>query len=129
MENQKLNKRVLIVEDEAAMASALRTKFEKYGFDIIGASDGEEGLKVAMAEKPDLLMLDLLMPKMDGISLMKEVRKEATWGTTVPIIILTNLSDHESMSEAAENSVYFLVKTEWRLDDVVKLAMEKLGIV
>ena len=128
MDTQLLNKTVLIVEDEVAMSSAMEAKFQKYGFAVLKAGDGEEGYKMAMGNKPDLLMLDLIMPKMDGISLMKEIRKDAAWGNNVPIIILTNLSDHESMSEAAENRVYFLVKTEWRLDDVVKLAMEKLGI-
>lgn len=123
------NKKILIVEDEVAMLHALAEKFKKEGFEVFTASDGEEGLKVALAKKPDLLMADIIMPKADGIMLMKNVREDEKWGADVPIIMLTNLSDPENVSEAARYKVYdFLVKTDWRLDDVVKLVKERLRI-
>jgi two-component system alkaline phosphatase synthesis response regulator PhoP len=126
---EKLNKTILVVEDEKAMVEALGQKFKDAGFDVIKAFDGEEGLKIALKERPDLIMLDIIMPKMDGISFLKRIREDDRYGGRVPIIMLTNLSDADNVSEAAKYNVYdFLVKTDWRLDDVVKLVKEKLEL-
>jgi DNA-binding response OmpR family regulator len=123
----KNHKVILCVEDEDAMRKALNDKFTKEGFEVLEASDGEEGFEKAMKEKPDILIVDIMMPKMDGMSLMREVRKDEKWGTDVPIILLTNISDPENISEAAHYKVFdFLVKTDWRLDDIVKLAKQRL---
>ena len=123
------NKKILIVEDEAPMLKALTDKFSGEGFKVIPAADGEEGCAKAFAEKPSLILLDIIMPKMDGITVMKKVRENKHWGKEVPIIMLTNLNDPESVAEAANYQVYdFLVKTDWRLDDIVKLVKEKLNM-
>ena len=122
-------KTILIIEDEVAMLRSLVEKFEKEGFNALSAQDGEEGYEVAMKENPDFLIIDIIMPKMDGITLMKKIREDEKWGLEVPIIMLTNLSDPESVSEAAKYKVYdFLVKTDWRLNDVVKLVKERLEL-
>lgn len=122
-------KKILIVEDETAMIEAISKKFTNEGFQVVEAHDGEEGLRLALQEKPDLVMLDIIMPKLDGISLLKKIREDQSWGADVPVIMLSNLSDTDNVSEAARYKVFdFLVKTDWRLDDVVKLAREKLGI-
>jgi DNA-binding response OmpR family regulator len=123
------HKKILIIEDEEPMLKALADKFKKEGFRVITASDGEEGYNKAIAEYPRLILLDIIMPKMDGITVMKKIREYKRWGQDVPIIMLTNLNDPDSVSEAARYKVYdFLVKTDWRLDDIVKLAREKLNI-
>lgn len=122
-------KKILIAEDEEAMLQALVSKFEKSGFDVIPARDGAEGFEKAMKEKPDILMLDIIMPKIDGLELLKKIREDK-WGLHVPIILLTNLSDAYNVSEAGKYGVYdFLVKTDWRLDDIVTLVKEKLDII
>ena len=122
-------KKILIVEDEVAMRQALVEKFKHNDFLVLSASDGEEGLGLANKEKPDLIMLDILMPKMDGISLTKNIREGSSWGKEVPIIMLTNLNDPDSVSEVASFGVFdFLVKTDWKLDDVVSLVKKKLGM-
>ena len=122
-------KKILIVEDEIAMMEALAQKFRNEGFEVVEAHDGEEGLEQALKEQPDLIMLDIIMPKMDGITLLKKIRESNDWGSDVPVIMLSNLSDTDNVSEAARYKVFdFLVKTDWRLDDVVKLVREKLGI-
>ena len=122
-------KSILIVEDERAMIETLGKKFVKAGFRVFEAHNGEEGLAIAEKEQPDIAMLDIIMPKMDGMELMKKIREIGEWGRKVPIIMLTNLSDAEKVSEAAKYRVYdFLVKTDWRLDDVVGLVKSKLGI-
>ena len=120
-------KTILIVEDEEPMLEALINIFKKEGIELLQARDGEEGLNLAMKEKPDLVLLDIIMPKIDGMTVMKKIRENKRWGKNVPIIMLTNLSDPDSVSEAAKYQVYdFLVKTDWKLDEVVKFVMGKL---
>ena len=122
-------KKILIAEDEEPMLRALVEKFEKSGFEVIPAQDGEEGLTKALKDKPDLLMLDIIMPKINGLELIKKIREDR-WGEQVPIILLTNLSDADNVAEAAKYGVYdFLVKTDWHLDDIVKLVKEKLNVI
>ncbi|MEA1962855.1 MAG: response regulator [Patescibacteria group bacterium] len=122
-------KTILIAEDEAAMLAALSKKFIGAGFNVLEAKDGEEALVKAFDKKPDLVMLDIIMPKIEGIEVMKKIRKSRQWGGEVPIIMLTNLSDSDSVSEATKFRVYdFLVKTDWRLDDIVNLVKAKLNL-
>jgi DNA-binding response OmpR family regulator len=124
----KAAKTILVVEDEPAMLDALASKLEKNGYAVLRAHDGEEGYTLATSERPDLLILDIIMPKINGMDLMAKIRSEAGWGEEVPIVMLTNVSDPENVSRAAELKVYdFLVKTDWRLDDVVKLVGDKIG--
>lgn len=123
----EINKKILIVEDETAMLNALVKKFSASGFKVFGAENGEEGLKLALKEKPHLLLLDIIMPKIDGITLAQKIREDQRWGAKVPIVMLTNLSDPDQVAEAARFDVYdFLVKTDWRLDDVVELVKKRL---
>ncbi|MEA3449856.1 MAG: response regulator [Patescibacteria group bacterium] len=119
--------KILIVEDELSLVEALNRKFSQAGFEILEANDGEIGLKTALKEKPDVVMLDILMPKMDGIEAMKQIRQDKKWGKRVPIIMLTNVNDSTTVSEAANYQVFdFLIKTDWRLDDIVDLVKSKL---
>jgi DNA-binding response OmpR family regulator len=122
-------KTILIAEDEMPMLEALATKFKNEGFKVLEAKDGEEALKLAENEHPHLILLDILMPKLDGLGALKKIRGQNKWGEQVPILMLTNLSDPESVSEAANYHVYdFLVKTDWKLDDVVNFAKQKLNL-
>ncbi len=74
----KKNK-ILIVEDEATICNALRDKLAGAGFLVLAAKNGEEGLKAALKERPDMILLDILMPKMDGLAMLKQLRENA-WG-------------------------------------------------
>jgi len=122
-------KTILIVEDEKAMLDALSNKFEKEGFQVFKAVNGQEGVDVAFDQKPDLVIMDILMPKLGGLEAAKKIRQDKKWGSDVPILVLTNLNDPESVSEAATYHVYdFLVKTDWGLDDIVQLARDRLFI-
>lgn len=117
---------VLIVEDQFSMAEALSLKLKK-DFDVLVANDGEEGLNIALKKKPDLVMLDIMMPKMDGLTVMNKIREDDKWGADVPLIMLTNISDPTHVAEAAKVGVYdFLVKTDWKLEDVVRIVKEKI---
>jgi DNA-binding response OmpR family regulator len=121
-------RKVLIVEDEAAMRAALVDKFKKEKtLSVVEAEDGEAGYNMAAREKPDVILLDLVMPKMDGMSMAKKLREDK-WGKDVMIMFLTNMTDPALVAEAARVGVYdFLVKTDWRLDDVVSLVKDKLA--
>lgn len=118
--------KILIVEDDKALSDVLREKFKNSGFSAFVAGDGIEGLVVAEKENPDMILLDILMPKMDGISMLKELRKK-DWGKNIPVIMLTNLSDNENVAESMANGTFdYLVKSNWKIDDVVKVVKEKL---
>lgn len=120
---------ILIVEDEELMLTPLSDKFTNEGFEVIKAVDGEEGLTKALELKPDLVILDIMMPKMDGMTVMKKLREDEKWGKDAPIVMLTNLSDPDNVSEAAKYNVFdFLVKTDWKLDDIVDFVKQKLDL-
>lgn len=120
--------KILIVEDEASIVDALKIKLEKEGFDVITARDGKSGLDTALINKPDLILLDIVMPEMDGLSVLKELRKDE-WGKTAKIIILSGLTDAEKVEYAINHGVFdFLVKSDWKIQDVVNIIKTKLKI-
>jgi DNA-binding response OmpR family regulator len=105
-------KKILIIEDEKPLARALELKLTHEGFEVKSAFNGEEGLEVALHEHPDLIMLDIIMPVMDGITMLKKLREANEWGKTVPVIFLTNLgADDEKIMKAIADNVpaYYLV--------------------
>lgn len=123
------DKKILIAEDEESIIKVLATKFTHEGFKVFEARDGEEGLEMALKEKPDLILLDIVMPRMDGLTMLKKLREDP-WGKKVPIIILTNLSDDKNIADAMVVGVYdFLVKSSWDVDDVIKRVKERLNLV
>ena len=123
-------KKILIVEDEQDLREALTDKLTREGFSVLAAKNGEEGLKVALDARPDLILLDIVMPIMDGMTMMKKLREENEWGKNVSIILLTNLSaTDEIISGIVEDEpAYYLVKSDWKIGDVVKKVRERLGI-
>ena len=127
---EQTKKKILIVEDETSKRKALVDKFTREGFRVFKAKDGAEGLEVAFKERPHLILLDLVMPKMDGMTMFKKLRQENAWGKSAPVIILTHLSaDDEKMNkEITENEPsYYLVKSDWTINDVVEKVRERLS--
>ncbi len=128
MENGK--KTILIVEDEPALLKVYAERFSNEGFSVLKASNGQEGLDMALEKRPDIILLDILMPVMDGLTVMQKLRENDSWDKNVPIIFLTNLSEHEesiAKSVAENKPAYYLVKSDWSLSDVVKKA--KLAVL
>jgi len=128
--NTKDKKKVLVVEDDLPVLRALVDKLTREGFDVLEAKDGKEGLRVAILSRPDIILLDILMPVMDGPTMMKKLRKESPWGKQVPIILLTNLSTAPKIETIkivieAEPS-YYLVKSNWSMAYVVEKVREIL---
>jgi two-component system response regulator MprA len=113
---------ILIVEDEVSLRNALRDKFVREGFHVLEARDGVEGLEVALREHPDLILFDIVMPKMDGMTMLGKIRADA-WGKSVKVIVLTNLSD----VGIAYDSYDYLVKSDWKIEDVVATVRERLS--
>lgn len=120
--------KILITEDDPSLLKALVKKFNNEGFQVFSANNGEEGLKTALEKQPDLILLDIVMPIMDGIAMLKLLRQNP-WGAKVPVVMLTNLADASSIENAMLYKVeQFLVKSDWSLDDVVAKVREKLSI-
>lgn len=117
---------ILVVEDDSALAEALETTLSAEGFKVSKARDGEEGLKMVKKDKPDLILLDIVMPKMDGITMMERLQeKPAT--KSIPIIFLTNLSDVDTISKVVRQGMFdYLVKTEWDINELVELVKKRL---
>ncbi|MBI5456877.1 response regulator [Candidatus Kaiserbacteria bacterium] len=113
--------KVLIIEDELSLIEALRDALTRRGIAVISAEDGERGLAAAKEHEPDLILLDIVMPKMDGLAMLKALR-ESTWGKNMPVIILTNLSADSSDRVRAlieYTPLLYLVKSDWNLHDIV----------
>jgi len=123
-----IKKTILIIEDELPMLKALSGKFAFEGFDVLEAKDGEDGLKVAVSKKPDLIILDIFMPVMDGKVMFEKLRAD-DWGKTVPVIILTNLNpDDKTLDELMKNGPsYYFIKSKWKLEELVSKVKKELG--
>lgn len=121
-------KTLLIVEDELPVLGALNDKFEREGFNVLKAKNGADGLRLALEKRPDMILLDLAMPKMDGIEMMRRLREENVYGRKVPIIILTNLTadDKITWAVAKDEPAYYLIKSDWKIDDVVDKVRDTL---
>lgn len=126
---EKLNKKILIVEDEAPLRNAVTDILSFEGFTVFQAKNGQEGLDLALKEHPDLILLDLMMPIMDGLTMLEKLRQDAEFGKTAAVILLTNINDPEKVAMATEAGSYdFLVKSDWNIEDVVKKIKGRLGI-
>jgi DNA-binding response OmpR family regulator len=113
-------KNILLVEDERPLRQALNKKLTSSGFRVFEAGNGEEGLSILTREKIDLILLDIILPVMDGVGMLKEMRKNRKYDK-IKIIILTNLteysSDHEVLKPHQKN---YLIKSNYSLNDIVK---------
>ncbi len=119
-------KKILVVEDEISLLNVLASKLTKEKFKVFKAKNGEEALKIALKEHPDLILLDILMPKMDGLEMLDRLRMDE-WGKDAVVMILTNLGETEKTAEAMGKGVFeYMVKSNWKLEEVVKKITEKL---
>ena len=123
---EKINKKILIAEDDLDFGDIIEKEFSRAGFDVSLAKDGLECLEMAKEVNPDLIMLDILMPKMDGIETAQKLKES---GIKIPIIFLTNVSDENSISRALETTQSdYIIKSDMRVEKIVQRVKEKLGI-
>jgi len=122
-----MKNKILIVEDEPVLMAALVDKFSREGFVVITAKNGKQGLELAISDKPDIILLDIIMPVMDGLTMLSELRKREE-SNTVKVILLTNLSDPVKMNEFLALGVdSYLLKSDWKIADVVTKVRNKLA--
>lgn len=113
-------KKILFIEDEPALQRTFGDIFKQAEYELVSALDGEIGLRLARSEKPDLILLDLILPKIDGFEVLKRL-KEDLETKKIPVIILTNLEAMEDVDKALElGATTFLVKTQYTLEEVIK---------
>ena len=121
-------KKVLIIEDELSLSNALSLKLKQEGLEVLVAENGARGLGVALKNHPDLILLDILMPIMDGITMLSKLRADE-WGKSVPVIILTNLSDKEKIAESIELGANdYFIKADSTVGSIIDKVKEKLKI-
>jgi len=120
-------KTILIVEDEPILQKTLTMALEQEGYEIKSALDGEIGLNMAKTIKPDLILLDLILPKMDGFEILDELKKDET-SKEIPIIILTNLESSQDIERALGlGAKTYLVKANYDLKDVIQKVKENIA--
>lgn len=125
MEEKTLHS-VLIVDDEESLGNILSQKFRDEGITAYTAYNGREGLQLALEKHPDIILLDIMMPEMDGFDVMRHLQEDE-WGKNVPIILLTNSSSIDTVARAVSTGMSeYLVKTDIRLDDVVAKVKDRL---
>ncbi len=104
---------VALIEDDPLIAEMYTTKFTKEGYDIKHAADGAAGLALVKQIKPDIILLDIIMPKMDGFQVLTELRKEAAFKET-PVVMLTNLGQEEDVQKGrALGATDYFIKTNF----------------
>lgn len=119
--------RILLIEDEEMLANMYEVKFKNEGFELEKALDGSDGLAKAKANKPDFILLDIIMPKMDGFSVLKSLKEDETT-KDVPVMLLTNLGQEEDIKKGQElGAVGYLVKANITPSEVVAEVKKKLG--
>lgn len=120
---------LLIVEDDKALRQALAEKCGHLPLDVITAKNGQEALTEGESHQPDLILLDIMMPEMDGIEFLRELRRKE-WGKETEVIILTNQTDNQKISEAlAEGALEYYVKSNIDLDNIAEVVKTKFGIL
>ncbi|MFH0804979.1 MAG: response regulator [Patescibacteria group bacterium] len=99
--DSKYKTKILLVEDDKMLADMYITKFSKEGLEVVRAEDGAKGLEMAKRDKPDLVLLDIIMPKLDGFAVLRELKKDPTMGST-HILLLTNLGQSEDVEKGRQ---------------------------
>jgi CheY-like chemotaxis protein len=121
------NKTILVVDDEQDLRDSLKDILEGEGYTVLEANNGEVGLARALEAHPDLILLDLMMPEINGIGMLKRLRQDS-WGKDATVILLTALEDANSVSQAVEaGGNDYLIKSSVSLDDIIKKVKQHLA--
>jgi len=112
---------LLLIEDDGILLSMYQKFLVNHGYDVHTAMDGDEGLQKALTDHPDLILLDIRMPKMDGMTMLKLLRQDA-WGKDAKVIILTNLDPTDTILQGVvrDHPTYYLVKANTKMEDVLE---------
>jgi DNA-binding response OmpR family regulator len=120
--------KIAIIEDDQVISQMYRMKFEADGFDVQLARNGKIGVALVESFKPDMILLDLQMPEMNGADALENIRKN-DWGKNIPVIILTNLGEEESPKHLRSLGIHsYIVKANLTPRQVVQRVKEALNI-
>jgi len=127
MNTSESPKKVLVIDDDQALVEALNERLTEVGYSVSSASDGQKGLDAALGAHPDLLILDVAMPVMNGWDVLTALRADG-WGKDARVVMLTNSDDMENVSHAIDQgTTEYLIKGSWTLDDIVAKVGQMVG--
>jgi len=122
-----MGKKILIVEDEEILSDLLQKRLKKEGYDVLLARNGEEGLKMIKETEPDLVLLDIIMPKMSGFQVMEEMNKDENL-KKIPVIIISNSGQPVEIGRAQRlGAKDWLIKTEFDPKEVLEKVVKQIG--
>ena len=120
--------KILIIEDDWVLQKALADYLSTEGFETKTAADGESGIALALAEKPDLILLDIVLPKKDGFEVLRTIRAEEIT-KKIPVVLLTNLDGISDVEKALElGATTYLVKADYKLEEITEKIKDILNI-
>ncbi len=120
-------KTILFIEDESALQKAFEDILTGAGYELKSALDGEAGLRLAESEKPDLILLDITLPKLNGFEVLEKLKKNPET-KEIPVIILTNLEKMEDVDKAIElGAMTYLVKAQYKLEEIIEKVKSAIG--
>lgn len=120
------SKKILVVEDEPSILKAMAEVLALNGYQVISATDGEHGLVLASQAKPDLILLDLILPGKNGFEVLKELKSSAEL-SSIPVVISSNLGDEEEVQQGLKlGAADYLIKADYDLNEVVKIVAKHL---
>ena len=122
-----IQKKILLIDDEEDMRKLLKIRFEQENFNVVTADDGDIGAKTAEQEVPDLILLDIMMPKMDGFSCLKEIRKLPKT-KDIPVLMLSGKEEEKVRDLFAFQKISGYIEKPFELDDIVTKVKEVLKI-
>lgn len=121
-------KKILFIEDEFALQKTLGDVLRQEGYEMISALDGETGLRLAKSAKPDVILLDLILPRVHGFTVLKQL-KEDEETKAIPVIVLTNLEEMGDINRAIElGATTYLVKAQYSLEEVLEKVKKVLSL-
>jgi len=122
------SKKILIIEDDEDLRFLTSDMLKKEGFEVIEAEDGIIGLSLAQEEHPDLVLLDLEIPGMDGMNVLEKLKEKKETALT-PVIIFSNTSEITRIGKAMDQGVFqYLTKSDWKLEGVLQNVKEALKL-
>jgi len=120
-------KKILFIEDEQTLQKTLGDILRKEGYEVVSALNGEIGLRLAKTDKPDLILLDLILPVVDGFEVLKHIKNDPKI-REIPIIVLTNLDKMEDVERALQaGATTYLIKTDYGLAEVIEKIKKVIG--
>lgn len=123
-----MGKKIIFIEDEPALQKSLTMSLKAAGFDVVSAFDGESGLNLIMELKPDLVLLDLVLPKMDGFTVLEKVKKSLDI-SDIPVIVLTNLEETGDVQRIVGlGATNYLIKANYKVEEITAKVKETLGV-